>query len=72
MPMFPNSTVAAGTWLDQSASGVDLHSPLADESIATYVQSPTTPSAATMKVGLTDIGTPPAGDVTILIDVEQV
>lgn len=72
MPMLPNATVAAGGWQDQSTGTTNLHAPLADENPSTYIQSPVSPSAATVKLGLTDIGTPAAGDVFLYIDVEQV
>jgi hypothetical protein len=70
--VLPTSTVAAGGWVDQAAGTTDLHTPLADENASTWAQSPSNPSSATLKLGLTDIGTPAAGDITIEIDAEQV
>lgn len=71
-PIIPTSTVAAGGWTDHLGGTTDLHSPLADENAATYVQSPANPSNATLKLGLSDIGPPGAGDIVIEIDAEQV
>jgi hypothetical protein len=68
----PISTVSAGGWADQAGGTTDLHTPLADDSPSTYVQSPANPVNTLLKVGLTDIGTPGAGDVVIEIDAEQV
>lgn len=68
----PNATVAAGGWTDHLGGTTDLHSPLADESASTYDQSPINPTNATLKLGLTDIGTPASGDITFEIDAEQI
>ncbi len=68
----PDTTLAAGGWLDQASSATNLHGPVADSDAATYIQSPANPITALVKLGLGPINTPAAGDITILIDVEQV
>jgi hypothetical protein len=70
--IFPTGTVAVGGWVDHVGGTTDMHSPLADENPATWIQSPANPVAATVKLGLTDIITPPAGDILFEIDAEQV
>lgn len=68
----PDTTVAAGGWVDQVGGSSDLHSPLADTDPNTYIQSPANPVAATVKLGLGPINTPAAGDIILTLDVEQV
>ena len=68
--ILPNETLDAGGWVDELGGTTNLHLKLADESAATYVQSPASPVNATLKLGLGDF-TPGSGAITIEIDTEQ-
>jgi hypothetical protein len=48
----PTSTVSAGAWTDQVGGTTDMHSPLADESQSTWIQSELNPAASFVEVAL--------------------
>jgi hypothetical protein len=54
----PTSTVSAGSWTDQAGGTTNLHSPLADEDNATYIQSELAPSASVCEVLLETLSDP--------------
>lgn len=54
----PLSTVSAGAWTDQASGTTDMHSPLADEDNATYIQSELNPSSSVCEVLLETLSDP--------------
>ena len=54
----PTSTVTVGAWTDQASGTTDMHSPLADETNATYIQSELAPSASVCEVLLETLSDP--------------
>ena len=54
----PLSTVSAGAWTDQASGTTDMHSPLADETDATYIQSELNPSSSVCEVLLETLSDP--------------
>jgi hypothetical protein len=54
----PLSTVSAGAWTDQASGTTDMHSPLADETNATYIQSELDPSSSVCEVLLETLSDP--------------
>lgn len=70
----PNGTTAAGGWTDQAGAALDLHTPLADESSTTWIQTPSSPDPSQVaKIALSNpTAAPGPGDIIIEIDAEQI
>lgn len=54
----PTSTVTVGAWTDQASGTTDMHSPLADETDTTYIQSELAPSSSFTEVQLGALSDP--------------
>ena len=54
----PVSTVSAGAWTDQVGGTTDMHSPLADETDSTYIQSEFDPNTSVVEVALGALSDP--------------
>jgi len=54
----PTSTISAGAWTDQLGGTTDMHSPLADESDSTWIQSEFAPSSSFVEVALGTLSDP--------------